>query len=497
LALLLPACSAGAVTLDLEVPTIAALNPLLDTDRLASFRLRHAGGGDAVAEARFVPGATLGLGGLKNGPAADFDLEGVSESGQVLAFGRVRGLQVSPDENVTRTVHLRKPTGYVAGGPGLVVRDVTRSDGQNLTIDDLPAGTGPVRVASMGDGTVVVVASGLALQARSTANHQPVGMPLALPEPALALRIDAEDQTLAVLGASGVTLVPLVDWLAGATVHPAHADLPAPAAGAFGSGGVLFVATGAPGCPAPGCSLYQLDRTGAPLVPAVALPEYAADLAFDRASGALLAALPGSGQLVQIDPTNAARQTLVSLPQATHVAATGSALVGFANGDTRRSASCAHPDAPWDAQAAVVLPGQMPRVLRLDTPPFQSVFTGINSDNQFVAVVREARITIDDAAVTADASRALLLATVDSCGDVPIEVLQPFCAGGHFEARTHYVLLVDLSSGVLLWTQATAEDGVHCSLCGIALPRCLSGTQLPMAALQFAPSGVSVLFGGR
>src|SRR5437667_7632934 len=95
-------CGRGTVTLDLEVPQAAALDPLAQGElaRLAWFRLRRDSDGSALAQARFAAGQPLVAGSIPAGPAADLDLDALTDSGQILALGRLRNVSISADADV-------------------------------------------------------------------------------------------------------------------------------------------------------------------------------------------------------------------------------------------------------------------------------------------------------------------------------------------------------------------------------------------------------------
>src|SRR5262245_26705927 len=187
--LLLVACQSGTVTIDLAVPTIDALNPLSapEASRLSAFRLRRAADGSPVAESRFFPGDSLDLGRIPAGPQADYNLEGLSESGQILAFGQMRNLLVSADSSVEVTVELRKPIGYVGGGPQVLVRDTTKADTAVAAPGMLAGAASATAVTSTHDGSRVLLAVGMNVKAVATADHMDVGTPLVLSEPATRL----------------------------------------------------------------------------------------------------------------------------------------------------------------------------------------------------------------------------------------------------------------------------------------------------------------------
>jgi hypothetical protein len=489
----------GTVTIDIEVPSLSALNPLApaETSRLASFRLVRDSDGIAVAEQKFSPGAQLGLGTIAAGPPADYDLEGLSESGQILAFGRMHNLRVSASDDVSVSVKLRKPIGYVSGGAAVLVRDATKADADVAAPGTLDGAPNASAVTSTHEGDAVLLATGTRIQAFSTANHASMGSALVLPEPAETLVLSQVDGALAALGQTGLTLFNLSAGI-GQPAMGETQQMPAPAAAVFSKDGTrLFVLTGQPGCSG-GCAVRTLDAHGQPLG-TLALPEYASDIAIDQASGAPVVALPGRGAMTWLNPAGTAlTSTVVNVPGVELVASNGAALVGFAGGDTRSSTNCgAGAGSAGPPVAMVVLPGQAARRIELQIPEFTASFsTNPNSPNTLAAKITQARFTFHKAALTPDAGRALVWATADYFGDINIAAIGlPACTGTP-QASDELVMLIDLSSGVAVSVAATKEQVIACKLdCTIFSLNCVATTKLP--SQQFVPTGISILFGGR
>src|SRR5262249_37026248 len=176
----------GTVTLDLEVPRSEMLDPLAADElaRLASFRLRRDNDSTALAEARFIAGRALAAGSLPAGPALDLDLDALADNGEILALGRLRNVAVPADADLHLTVHLRKPIGYVVGGPTVLLRDATKAAASVTDPGELPAAAAATSVAATHDGTAVLFAVGASVLAVSTMNHALSSIQLALPEPA-------------------------------------------------------------------------------------------------------------------------------------------------------------------------------------------------------------------------------------------------------------------------------------------------------------------------
>src|SRR5437870_2080847 len=219
--LLLASCQSGTLTINLEVPSMDALNPLSapEASRLSAFRLRRAADGSPVAESRFFPGDALDLGHVPAGPPADFDLEGLSESGQILAYGQMRQVAVSSSSDVAVTVQVRKPIGYVSGGPQVLVRDTTKADTAVAAPGQLGGAASASAVTSTHDGAHVLLAVGMQIKSLATVDHKDTGATLQLSEAARHLVLDRQDRTLAVLGAQSVTLYDVGGWLAGSATE--------------------------------------------------------------------------------------------------------------------------------------------------------------------------------------------------------------------------------------------------------------------------------------
>ena len=493
LLLLLAACQSGTLTLNLDVPAMDMLNPLSmpEAGRLSAFRLRRADG-SPVAESRFFPGSALDLGHIPAGPATDFSLEGLSESGQILAYGTMQHVAVSADSDVNVTVEVRKPMGYVTGGAQVLVRDTTKTDTDVAAPGTLAAGNGATAVVSTHDGTHVLVAVGMQVKAITTIDHMDSGVMLALTEPARKLVLDRADKVLAVLGANSVTLYDIGGWLAGTAteIMGVSASLPNAVSADFTlDSAQLLVVTGAPGC-AGGCQLHALDAHAAADQGATALPEFAADIAVDQSSGSAVVALPGRGQLTWLDNSGQPTMMQAATPRAQIVLSNGAALVGFGNGDTRT-------DPTAKASAVVVLPNQAPRKTDLAMPDFLASFSSDpTSPNQANAKISTAQFTINRAAMTPDAGRALLWVTANYNGNFNVSSGAGTLCRGMVQARDEYVMLVDLASGKTISYETTQEMLSNCNLdCNLFTLSCIGTAQLP--AQQFMPTGITVLFGGK
>jgi hypothetical protein len=492
--LLIVSCQSGTLTLNLDVPAMDMLNPLStpEASRLSAFRLRKADG-SPVAESRFFPGEALDLGHIPAGPATDFSLEGLSESGQILAFGQMKNVAVSADSDVSVTVEVRKPIGYVSGGPQVLVRDTTKADTGVAAPGTLAGAGSATAVASTHDGTHVLLAVGMKIKAVATIDHMDSGVMLTLTEPARHLVLDRQDKVLAVLGAQSVTLYDIGGWLAGTAteVMGVSANLPNAVAADFTTDGAqLLVVTGAAGCAGGSCQLHVLDAHAASDMGQIGLPEYAADIAVEQATGSPVVALPGRGQLTWLDTGGMPTAMQAATPRAQIVLSNSSALVGFGSGDTRN-------DPNGKASAVVVLPGQTPRKTDLAMPEFNASFSSDpNSPNQATAKITTAQYVINRAAMTPDAGRALLWVTANYDGTFNVSSGAGTLCRGHVVARDEYVMLVDLASGKTLASETTQEMLSNCLLdCNLFTLDCIGTAQLP--AQQYTPSGVTVLFGGK
>jgi hypothetical protein len=492
--LLLASCSSGTLTLNLDVPAMDSLNPMStpEVGRLSSFRLRRADG-SPVAESRFFPGEALDLGHIPAGPPTDFDLEGLSESGQILAYGTMSHVAVSANSDVSVTVEVRKPIGYVSGGAQVLVRDTTKTDTGVAAPGTLGGASGASAVISTHDGTHVLVAVGMQIKALTTIDHKDSGITLALTEPARRLVLDRSDKVLAVLGAQSVTLYDIGGWLSGTAteIMGVSANLANAVSADFTlDGAQLLVVTGAPGCSG-GCQLHALDAHAASDQGAIGLPEYAADIAVEQASGGVVVALPGRGQLTWLDNGGQPTMMQAATPRAQIVLSNGAALVGFGNGDTRN-------DPNAKASAVVVLPNQPPRKTDLAMPDLIASFSSDpTSPNQANAKITTAQFVINRAAMTPDAARALLWVTANYDGRFNVSSSLGTLCSGRAQSRDEYVMLIDLASGKTISAETTQENLAMCALdCGILGTLSCTGTaQLP--AQQFTPTGITVLFGGK
>jgi len=493
---------ASTVTLDLEVPQMAAWNPLdkSETGRLAWFRLRRDADGSAVAQARFAADQAVQAGPLPAGPPTDFDLDALADSGQILALGRLRQVAVSADHDTRLTVHFRKPIGYLTGGPEVLLRDATKAARAVADPGTLPGLAGAGAVSVTHDGTAVLFAVGQNVVAYSTATHMAMGPMLPLPEPAAGLVVDPTDRTLAVLGATKVIVFSLAGWLSGSQPEPmgAPANVPGALSATFSADGKqLFVVTSAP-------ALYQLDPAGA-VAGMASLPERAADIAVFRTGSAPILALPARGQLAPVDVTTGTIGAMMApLPRASVVVATDTALVGFGDGDNRADSGCPAGSSSQPL-AVVVVSGQEPRKVTISIPPFTGGFSQQGGPNQLSANITTAKISIRRAAATPDGARAFVWATAEYCGS-PQFFQQAVTCSSSIQAVDEFVMLVDLSSGTVVAYESTQEAlPSGCSLdCCIGGPpplgicttlTCHSGTRVP--PMQFAPKGLTMLFGGK
>ncbi len=281
----------------------------------------------------------------------------------------------------------------------------------------------------------------------------------------------------------------------GVTMSPAS-----PVAAAFSNdGALLWVVTGSANCSG-GCVVHGIDVANAKEAGQQMLPEYASDIAVERASDSPVVALPGRGALVWVDKgSGSLTQTQSAQPDATLVVSNGSAVVGFAGGDTRINSDCMAPGAQQKPSAMVVLPGQPARKVDIQIPEFTGTFsTDPTAANQAIAQVTSAQVTINHAAVTPDAGRALIWATINYCGDINVSGGSGLrLCSGRVQARHEDVMLIDLASGVPISAQTTQESVMQCDLdCGIlGTLTCSPVTSLPPQ--QFVPTGISILFGGK
>jgi hypothetical protein len=342
----------------------------------------------------------------------------------------------------------------------------------------------------------------MTIKSIATLDHKDTGAVLQLPEAARRLVLDRQDRTLAVLGAQSVTLYDVAGWLAGTAteVMGVSANLPGAVAADFSvDGSKLYVVTGAPGCSG-GCTLHILDAHGGAAMGMAMLPEYTADIAVEQTTGSPVIAIPGGGALVWLDAQTAMSSvSQANQPHVQIVVATGAATVGFASGDTRIDQGCSPPaGGSSKATAMLVLPSQPPRKVDLDMPPFLASFSSDpQAANQANAKITTAQFTINRAAVTPDAGRAMLWVTANYCGrfNVSSGTGGTLCRGV-VQARDELVMLVDLASGKTISAESTQEQLSTCNLdCNLFQLDCIGTVQLPNP--QFVPSGVTVLFGGK
>src|SRR5262249_58539841 len=106
------------------------------------------------------------------------------------------------------------------------------------------------------------------------------------------------------------------------------------------------------------------------------------------------------------------------------------------------------------------------------------------------------QFTINRAAATPDAGRAMLWVTANYCGRFNVSSGAGTLCRGVVQARDELVMLVDLSSGKTISSESTQEQLTTCNLdCNLFALDCIGTAQRPNP--HFVPSGVTVLFGGK
>ncbi|MFH2010880.1 MAG: hypothetical protein ABI333_30045 [bacterium] len=135
LALLGGCKSDGSLTVSLELPTEADLNPIGDA-RLHRVSLVVTDAAGEVKKISTVPwnpvGRQLDIGEVPVGQAGSLTLIGYSSTNQVLSYGEASLLNIGARDAVIVSMAFRKPFAYISGGPEISIFDTSRSHSEDL-----------------------------------------------------------------------------------------------------------------------------------------------------------------------------------------------------------------------------------------------------------------------------------------------------------------------------------------------------------------------------
>jgi hypothetical protein len=377
----------GGVQLRLELPEDPALDPLA---QVAELRLTARAGGEVIHTATVTAprrGAPMDFGDVPIADGVAFELAGVAPTGRVVAYGRSAApIDVTLDQVIEVPVRVRRPFVYLSGGGALVAIDATLEPGDAYTTT-IDVG-GPVSGAAVtSDGADVVVATDAALRLVATATHQPGGVEVALPGPAVDLAISADGAWVAtshVAPAPGVAIVDLAALRAGEPTEATFVPGTRPGAVAIGGGQVWVLEEPIDDLFCTGISsvvAIPLDDPGSPSAP-VALPRASGDLTVDPASGAAFVSVGCSGSLVRIAAPGASPEEVLDLPGLSALTVAGDALwaAGHVDGEDAHLTVAHVPLAGGDAEI-LDLPNTEERALAVQLEELgQSGLIGLSAD---------------------------------------------------------------------------------------------------------------------
>ncbi len=483
----LAACTEEArFTLRVEGASRAEVDPLTDP-RLTVLRILDDQTGRAIGEATVLPGQKHAIGTMPPGEL-DLRVEGLSQSGLLLALGRTRAAHLSTDAPRGVLVALRKPMGLVLSSSGLDLVDTAASSDQGASIPI--AGARAVAATHDGRSLLVAAESSLARLSTSTLTEEARSD---LAGNARALAVDPRDRTVAALLADRVVLIG-VDGIGQPTgeIGPQAALLAAPLAAAFSRDGeTLYVVSGAlPACGGGGQSLVSIERTSGATAASIALDQPVADVAVHAGTGRVLLAAPCAGKVLALDPSGGAITDLFAAPGASDLAAVGDAVVVVGDAALSGPASLTVGD----------LVGGSASQVAWDPPRFSGTFSDPRAQSRVDLLVAPTRLHARDVSLSADGRRALLSASLDYEGMFP--ALAPgngFSCQGVLQASTEGVWGIDLSSGAT-WLERRAQETVRtcklsCVLQALPVPFEIQ-CQGRGVAQPFQTRGVHFLFGG-
>jgi hypothetical protein len=502
LALVLAACSEGAVHVRVELPENATLSPL--ASGLAQLTLvAERDGEPAQTTTRLLPampvGApAVGFGDLGVGPGARVSLVGRTAAGRLVGFGRAAApLDVAPGDTVEIAIPLRRPFAYVAGGGRLGAFDTTVEPADPFATR-IESVVDPVAVTVTPDGAEIVVVAQGALSLLFTGTHADRGsspVPLMPGVTSVAVSPDSR-RAVAVHAGAGVSLVDLAALRRGAA-GATFIEIENAGAAALTTDTAYVLAE--PSLPGPPPDYVEQCGRPSRLVPVplaggeprapIILAGAARDLVATPDGQALLVAQPCQNVVNRVTTNGSSQIRVVSVPNPTDVAVAVGRV--WAVGRTGEAGAVRL------VLAAASLDGSSPS--RLDFPLTQEVAqsTDLTEGGQFAEVRLGAdRVDAVGLSVLPDGRHVALLVHGSYHGD---EVLR----GGttilpRMDLETYEYALMDVTSGVaaqrlrtsceISWERNTALlDDWACAV--------LPGQDAVVD--EFVPTQLAVTYGGH
>lgn len=521
--LFLGACGDGQLVVSLSLPRDKRLDPTaacptaapcdhLD-ERLVRFSLRiHDRDALSSQEALFEGPGTLALGKVPVGRPLDLELSGQSASGQMLGVGRVFGVEVADKDETLVAINFRKPIAYIAGGGALMAVDTASQNPGFSAIPSIPSAD--LRAAATApNGVLIAMATSTRVTVYDTSEHRKLlDLPLDKPAagPAGCLRFTPDSRYLFICRAiphlsSLDVLSPNPEVVGGAIAGGVPHDV---TFSADGRRGYVLVQGIDHLTPCAGAKASQILRMSVdsrwpthfnPELPMVKLAAPVSDIEAHPEGKKLLLAQPCQGVVSEISmegpgTPKSIEGISVGAPYDIAVTREQIAVLG-ANGE----------------RGAIVLKSQA-ATQRLDfaIPPIQISLanTGSSAGSFEWASRPQGKLAIYDSAISPDGQRAVALYRLRFTSDLKLNT----CTFQSDLMGTGY-LLIDLSSGAVLLNKMTKLDfaKVGCSApclningigslavqanCEKVFRSALRGRGA-MTASSFAPSAVTILFGG-
>ncbi len=506
-AVLLPGCGAGRLTIQLDRPSKPELDPLGDA-RLSKFSLRVTQEGKVTDQDAFRGGdEELTVGTIPTGSPFDLRLAGKTASDDMLGLGLVLDVTASEQGETVVGVKFRKPIGYVAAGSMVQILNTAADLEGSVELPPI-AIAGASDLASTPNGALVLVVADRSLVPIRTADH--VALPkVNLPAPGACVGV-TPDSRFALVCHRKEKSVTIVDLDVVGTGKETVATVPVtgePTRVAFGTdrtvGRILFGGVG-PGeaCGGPTSQLGTFDVARRALSETKDLGRQASDLAIDPRDGAVLLALPCDGSLGRVLP-NGQATSVAALPSPYDIAVTDQGIVAMGGGVDKQGDVA--------GQVVVFDPNKgftAPQTKTFTMPPLSVGFRSQSTNPGYLSWVSDpTELKVIDLSVAPDGRRAIVLFRATYASNMGFNA----CVFESNVQGTGY-LLVDLVTGSLLSLRYTRLRFSTCRAnClmgpgGIgpmdALERCEPAFKAVMQGLglliqpEFEVGSSALLFGG-
>jgi DNA-binding beta-propeller fold protein YncE len=483
----------GRLLISLDLPSDKAFDPMQD-ERLSKFSLRIIEGSSVNDQETFrTQGSELRVGSVPVGRSFDLRLAGKSGTGQMLGLGHVFNVNVPGDAETPVAVKFRKPIGFVAGAFGVDMLDSTVSQYEDVPLPQPLQAQNVADVAATPDGAWILAVGGSSLLAfRTSDGKQWAEVKLGAPGTCVAV---SPDNRYAVVCHPSNQTVSIINL---GKLAESQSDVrPVPVGGApsrvvFGSDRVLarVLVDGATfGQP---CSvqsrLVELNLGSGAKTNEVALGRAVADLALDPRDGRVLLALRCDNALGRVEASGVATVP-VAVQNPYDIALTDQYIVilGAASGIGQAVLI----DLGKDGYAAQI---------KKFTLPTLTVSVSSQGGVGWLAVgSRVDAFNFYDMAISPDGQRAVALfeGSYTTNFNVGCEYVFNINARGY--------MLVDLAADALLFFRFTQLNFAECRTCNHPVQSsCVSwakgelqGAPTPLlAAPEYDPKGISLLFGG-